>query len=119
MEYAGANNPLYLLRDGEIIETKADKHPIGSYIATESKPFTNHEIDICNGDLIYMFTDGFADQFGGTEGKKFKYKKLRRMLIEGSAKPMIAQKLNIHNMFEQWQGEYEQVDDVLLTGIKV
>jgi serine phosphatase RsbU (regulator of sigma subunit) len=74
VEFAGAYNPLWLIRNNELIEFKADKTPIGINLYEEDKPFTNNKVDLKKGDLLYIFTDGYADQFGGSHGKKFKYK---------------------------------------------
>ena len=119
LEFSGANNPIYIIRNGKIIKTKGDKQPIGSYAGTETFSFSNHEIQLIKGDQIYMFTDGYIDQFGGPKGKKLKSKKFRWILVEGCSQPMIAQKDNVHNKFRAWQGPQEQVDDILLAGIKV
>ncbi|HRD38402.1 MAG TPA: SpoIIE family protein phosphatase, partial [Bacteroidia bacterium] len=82
MEWAGANNPLWIVRNKELLEYKADKQPIGKY--ADEKPYTNHTVNLQSGDSIYIFTDGFADQFGGPKGKKFKYKHLAELLIASS-----------------------------------
>jgi serine phosphatase RsbU (regulator of sigma subunit) len=117
LEYAGANNPLILIRDGELFETKGNKQPIGDFI--HSVPFTNHQIQLKKGDSIYLFTDGYADQFGGPKGKKFKLKTLKSLLLEVSNSPIKDQKDLLYKAFNDWKGEIEQLDDVCLIGIKI
>jgi len=119
VEYAGANNPLWYCKKGEEVvqEIKADKQPIGNF--DYRKPFTNHVLQLDKGDSIYFFTDGFADQFGGEKGKKFKYKPFRNLLLSNMDKPMEVQKDIIDRQFEGWMGEYEQVDDVCVIGVKL
>ena len=82
VEFAGANNPLYHIRNGELTEIKGDKFPIGIFIGEEVKHFTNHEIQLQKGDTLYLFTDGYADQFGGPKGKKFKYNQFKSTLLQ-------------------------------------
>ena len=84
MEFAGANNPVWLIRDNEFIEIKGDKFPIGAYLGNELQKFTHHEWELQKGDYIYIFTDGYADQFGGPKGKKFKYRQLEELLISSA-----------------------------------
>jgi len=141
LEFAGANNPLYIiskdtkknnsvLKKEEIIlpkvignngynlfEIKPDKMPIGYYIKTDD--FTNHEIKIVKGDIIFMFSDGYADQFGGEDGKKFKYKKFKQLLLSNADLPIEQQQLIIDNTFEEWKKGYEQLDDIIVVGIKL
>ncbi|UCG28755.1 MAG: SpoIIE family protein phosphatase [Bacteroidales bacterium] len=118
MEYAGANNPLYLVRNGTIIETKGDKMPIGIHVY-DSKPFTNHQFDLESGDSVYIFSDGYADQFGGPEGKKFKYQSLRNIFIENNHLTMQEQRKILDKTFEEWKGNLPQVDDVVIVGFKL
>ena len=118
LQYAGANNPIYILRNKELIILKADKQAIGS-ISEELKAFTNHEFDLQTGDLIYLFTDGYADQFGGPDGKKLKYKKFQDHLITVSEMPMHEQKNYLKSKFDEWRGTTEQTDDVCVVGIKI
>ncbi len=117
MQWAGANNPLWICREGQMMEVTADKQPIGKF--DHRQPFTNHEIDLKTGDSVYLFTDGFADQFGGPHGKKFKYRQLKDLLVENSGRSAEEQKEILTEKFESWKGKMEQVDDVLLIGIKV
>jgi len=117
LSFAGANNGLYLIRNNELIEYKPDKQPIGNY--DNIKPFNKHEIQLEKGDVIYMYTDGYADQFGGIKGKKFKYKPFRELLISIHQKPMEEQHNLINAAFIKWQGELEQIDDVCVIGVRV
>jgi ligand-binding sensor domain-containing protein/serine phosphatase RsbU (regulator of sigma subunit) len=116
LRWAGANNPLWIVRDNKLLETRPDKQPIGKY--AENKPFTAHTIQLHKGDVIYIFTDGFADQFGGRKGKKFKIAALRELLLKMHSKPLDQQKQEIDTVFEQWKGDLEQVDDVCIIGVK-
>ncbi|RLD61638.1 MAG: hypothetical protein DRJ01_07555 [Bacteroidetes bacterium] len=128
LQYAGAYNPLYLYRKksghSELIETKADKMPIGIHM--KEKSFTNHEIDIQENDVIYIFSDGFIDQFGGWDeisikkgGVKFKSKRFKKLLEDINDKKMSEQKEILNNTIEQWKGTNDQVDDILIIGIKI
>ncbi len=117
LEFAGANNPMYLLRDGILSEIKGDKQPIGQYFSR--KDFTNQTIDVKKGDIIYLFTDGYADQFGGPKGKKFKYKQFEEILTANYKLPMIEQAKILDNKFMEWKGTLEQVDDVTVMGVRV
>ena len=117
LEYAGANNPLWRIRNGEILETKADKQPIGKFDL--AKPFTTHNFSLEKGDTIYVFSDGYVDQFGGEKGKKFKTKAFRSLLLGIQDKPMEEQKKLIDDAFENWRGELEQIDDVCVIGVKI
>jgi serine phosphatase RsbU (regulator of sigma subunit) len=118
MEYACANNSFYIVRNNELIICKADKMPIGNYHG-ELKSFTLNKIDLQKGDLIYSFTDGYADQFGGEKEKKFKYKQFEDLLLSNSNKGMFEQKEILSNSFQNWKGNLEQTDDVLVFGIKI
>ncbi|MCB9360064.1 MAG: SpoIIE family protein phosphatase [Flavobacteriales bacterium] len=116
LEYAGANNSLYLIRNGELFETKADKQPIGKSL--KRHPFTNHNIELVKNDSIYLFSDGYADQFGGPKGKKFMYKAFKQMLITYSSLPIIEQEEAIKSTFFKWKEAHEQVDDICILGVK-
>lgn len=117
LQYAGAYNPLYLIRKGELLETKADKQPIGNY--SHNKPFTNHTISLEKGDSIYTFTDGYADQFGGPKEKKFMYKPFKRLLLSVQEELMENQEKIIEKTFNSWKGDLEQIDDVCILGVKI
>lgn len=118
VEFAGANNPLFMVRKGEMVEIKGDKLPVG-YFEGKEIPFTNHTLQISKGDCVYLFSDGYADQFGGPKGKKFKYKQLRDLIFRNFEKPMQDQKRILITAFNDWKGPLEQVDDVCLVGIRV
>jgi serine phosphatase RsbU (regulator of sigma subunit)/Tfp pilus assembly protein PilF len=118
LEFAGANNPLWLYRHNELIEYKADKMPIGTYLETEL-PFSSTIITLQKGDIIFLSTDGYADQFGGPKGKKYKYKPLIDSLIKNSSLSMEEQKNALELAFNNWKHHLEQVDDVSLIGIRV
>ena len=117
LEYAGANNSIYIVRDGELKEFKSDKQPVGKFV--NNKPFTNKKIKLEKGDNIYLFTDGYSDQFGGPKGKKYKYKAFKQLLTDIHKKAMNDQKQIIYKSFIDWQGNLEQIDDVCIVGIKV
>ncbi|MFL5731250.1 MAG: PP2C family protein-serine/threonine phosphatase, partial [Cytophagaceae bacterium] len=118
LQFAGAYNPLYLIRGKEFIEIKADKFPIGSYVE-DPRDYTNHEMDIQNGDTFYIFTDGYADQFGGPQGKKFMYKKFRDLLISIQDKSMKEQGVILEEAMEEWKKNTAQIDDILVIGFRI
>jgi serine phosphatase RsbU (regulator of sigma subunit) len=118
IEFAGANNPLYLIRNNELIEYKGDRMPVGIHI-NFNKSFTNHIIEIKSNDVIYLFSDGYADQFGGESGKKFRYKRFQDLLIEINQLQMYKQKETLEQVFIDWLGSLDQVDDVLVFGFKI
>jgi serine phosphatase RsbU (regulator of sigma subunit) len=117
LQWAGANNPLWILRNGEILEIKADKQPVGK--SPSQQPFTNHIIDLFDGDTIYIFTDGYQDQFGGPKGKKYKATQLKELLIANGNHTLEKQRELIFYEFEKWKGELEQVDDVCVIGVRI
>ncbi|HYG53065.1 MAG TPA: tetratricopeptide repeat protein [Flavobacteriales bacterium] len=117
--YAGANNPLWIVRNKSLIELEPDKQAISASDEIEKKPFRNKEFVLQENDMVYLFTDGYADQFGGPKGKKFKYSKLQELLVEISESSMENQKLKLNEVFENWRGSLEQVDDVLIVGIRI
>jgi serine phosphatase RsbU (regulator of sigma subunit)/Tfp pilus assembly protein PilF len=119
VEYAGAYNPLWMIRNSELREIKADKQPIGIFVDLQPVSFTNHLIEIQKGDVFYLFTDGYADQFGGYAGKKFKYKTLKESLLSIHKSSMKEQKESLDSTFEKWRGKLEQVDDICVFGIKI
>ncbi len=119
MDYAGAYNPLWLIRKGELIEYKADKFPIGNLKAGENKKFTNHSIPLQEGDTLYIFSDGFADQFGGPNGKKLKYSVFKQLLLDNQHLSMDEQGELLHKTIEEWRGSLEQVDDILVIGTRL
>jgi len=118
LQYAAAFNPLYLIRGGELIMHPANKFPIGSYIG-EKTGFDNHEFALQKGDQIFIFSDGYADQFGGPTGKKFMVGNFRKLLLKIAELDSHTQKEELNRTLVTWQGEQEQVDDVLVIGVKV
>ena len=117
LHFSGANNPLYHVRDGKVERIMGDKMPIGIHVSLD-KQFTNTIISPRKGDIFYLFSDGYADQFGGPGGKKFKYKPFRDLLLEISSLPMPEQKQILEERFDAWKGSMEQVDDVLVMGLR-
>jgi serine phosphatase RsbU (regulator of sigma subunit) len=115
--WAGANNPLWVISGGVLTETSPDKQPIGF---SENKiNFTGHLLDLKNGDTIFLITDGYADQFGGLKGKKFKYRQLITLLESNYSLPPDLLKQKLITEFESWKGDLEQVDDVCIIGVQV
>ncbi|MCD4770680.1 MAG: YfiR/HmsC family protein [Bacteroidales bacterium] len=114
--FAGANNPLCLVRNGELETYRGDKMPVSIHYKMGS--FTLHEIDLKKGDCIYMFSDGYGDQFGGPKQKKFMVKNLKEKIVEVSSLPMIEQGEKLNQAFDAWKGESSQVDDVIIIGIR-
>lgn len=119
IEYAGANRPLYLIRQSKINETKGDKFPIGGLQYELERRFTSHTIQIQSGDSIYLFSDGYADQFGGEKGKKFMVKSLQKTLLDVSSLPLHNRKSKLDSVIESWRGNLEQIDDILVIGIEI
>jgi serine phosphatase RsbU (regulator of sigma subunit) len=116
--FAGAHNPLWIIRDGNLIELKGDKQPIGSF--EKEFPFTSHETEIQKNDLIYIFTDGFSDQFGGDKGKKFKSANFKNLLLANSSPPHANSITGIElPCLENGSGDLDQVDDVCVIGVRV
>lgn len=118
MRLACANNHVLVLRNNEVIEISADRMPVGKS-PRDHEPFTLHEFKLQHGDCVYAFTDGFSDQFGGESGKKFKQKNLVELIKTIHHHPMHEQKKILQQHFHQWQGKLEQLDDVLVTGIRI
>ena len=117
INWAGANSPLWYTSKSELLEIKANKQPIGK---TENySPFVTHTIQLNEGDSIFMLSDGFADQFGGDKGKKFKYKPLKEMLLQNSDLSHEKQLQQLGFVFETWKSNLEQVDDVCVIGIRL
>ena len=136
LQFAGANNPLYLIRqkdrlsgnepdlaaslenkDSLLFELKGDKQPIGVY--WEESDFTNQILPLQPDDTIYIFTDGFVDQYGGEMRKKFKSARFKQLLLSVQAKTMEKQKQEIEKSFESWRGNVEQIDDVCVIGVRI
>jgi serine phosphatase RsbU (regulator of sigma subunit)/Flp pilus assembly protein TadD len=119
MNYAGANNPIYVIKNDEFLQVNADKFPVGAFVEEQIQTFTTKTLQLHRNDLIYLFSDGYADQFGGAKGKKFKYKQLKDILEESKTLSMQEQAAVLSDRFESWKGVLEQVDDVLIIGIRV
>lgn len=117
LRFACANNPLWLIRNNELKEFGADKMPVGMHHG-EIQPFALNTLGLRKGDMIYLFTDGYADQFGGEKGKKFKYKNLQKILLENSSRSMEEQRLVLDDAMKKWQGNMEQIDDILIIGMR-
>jgi serine phosphatase RsbU (regulator of sigma subunit) len=133
LQFAGANNPLYIVRNSKykdindkksmesggvtLFEFKGDHMPIGIHDKMDN--FAMHEIDLIKEDSIYIFTDGFADQFGGEDHKKLQYKNFKRIILDHCSKPMKEQKFHLEEELRKWQGVNQQIDDILVLGIKI
>jgi serine phosphatase RsbU (regulator of sigma subunit)/HAMP domain-containing protein len=118
VEYAGAFNPLYIVREKELTTYKPDKIVLGSPEYSESK-FKTTRVKLEGGDMIYIFSDGYADQFGGEKGKKFMYKPFRKLLVDVSTEPTDKQLQQIETTFTEWRmGLHEQIDDILVMGVR-
>jgi serine phosphatase RsbU (regulator of sigma subunit) len=119
LQYAGAFNSLYYISKGVFSEIKADKFPIGVNLDGIVDNYTNHTIQLQKGDMVYLYSDGYADQFGGLKGKKFKYNQLKELLVSISSLPVHQQKSKIESQFDLWKGDLEQIDDVVIIGVRV
>ncbi len=117
LEFAGAFNPIYVVKKNRLIEMHGDNMPIG-IAAFEENSFTNHKYNLEEDDVVYLFSDGFVDQFGGPQGKKFKYQPFRNLLLNISNLPMHVQKNELITKFNQWKGNLPQLDDVLMFGFR-
>ncbi|MCI5056816.1 MAG: SpoIIE family protein phosphatase, partial [Flavobacteriales bacterium] len=137
IEFSGANNPIYIVRHKDnptiphdkilassshiLYEIKGDKQPIGGWDHEAVKSFTNHQISLLEGDVVYVITDGYPDQFGGPKNKKFKYKELKRMFLDFSEKSlsMNEQKTILEKELIDWKGDLEQTDDICIIGVRI
>ena len=128
--FAGANNPVWIIREGSpkspevpnqdgfwLDEVKGNKQPVGVHY--NQQDFTSQELELKQGETIYLFTDGFADQFGGEKGKKLKYKNLKKIFLELAKTRLTDQKVELQSIFENWKGSFEQLDDICIIGVKV
>ncbi|MEW6468111.1 MAG: tetratricopeptide repeat protein [Bacteroidota bacterium] len=118
LEFAGANRPLWIVRDGQLLEYSSTKAAVGG-ITSEMQEFINHEVEIRKGDHVYLFSDGYADQFGGDKGKKMMTRNFKKLLVSIYDKAMQSQKDLLEETLDQWKGHIEQLDDILVIGIKV
>ena len=118
MTFAAANNPVWLVRGEQLIEFEPDKMPVGKPMG-QIRPFKLHEVNLQKNDLVIMITDGYADQFGGARGKKFMYRALKKLVVQCAALPVQRLSEQLRENFESWKGDYEQVDDVLVFGIRI
>jgi serine phosphatase RsbU (regulator of sigma subunit) len=119
VQYAGAQNSLYVISNGELKETKGDPFPIGISEIDKLSPFTNNRINLQKGDSIYIFSDGYADQFSGPERKKFMKKQMKELLTSIQTKKMMEQQIILDQTFNNWKGNLDQVDDVLVIGVRI
>ncbi len=119
LQYAGAFNPLYYFRDGALNEIKPNKFPVGIHYGNKEEKFTNHTVKLQSGDKVYIFSDGFPDQFGGEKGKKYKYRKFKEFLQKISVQDASVQKKLLESEFQAWKGDLEQVDDILIAGLMI
>ncbi|NOZ46885.1 MAG: SpoIIE family protein phosphatase [Chlorobi bacterium] len=116
LQYSGANNPLFIIRDHQLLEYRANKNPVSFYFVDEK--FQNYSIQLQNNDIIYLFSDGYKDQFGGKLNRKFSFRRFKELLISIHNEPMSMQKEILLNTLNDWQGEQEQIDDITLLSIK-
>ena len=117
LEFSVANNPLLLIRNGELLETKPDRQPVG-FFTGEQKPFTHHELNLEKGDTVYIFSDGYHDQFGGPKEKKFMIKNFKKLLVSIQDKTMNEQKEILETTMAEWKDDTEQIDDILVMGVR-
>ena len=118
MQFAGANNPMYFIKNGELEKIKPDRMPISIHFRSDAN-FTKQEFGLKTSDTIYIFSDGFADQFGGSDGRKLKYKPFQDLLFNMHTEPMDKQKRKLDKFFDEWRGDLEQIDDVLIIGMRI
>ena len=118
IEYSGANNPLIIVRDGELIEIKADKMPIGIHDRV-GQPFMSNIVDLKKNDMIYTYSDGYIDQFGGPEDKKFMSKRFKQLLVDISTQKLPEQQAILEKSLLDWIGKNSQIDDILVIGVRV
>jgi serine phosphatase RsbU (regulator of sigma subunit) len=119
LEFAGAYNPVYVVRNGEVFTYKGDRFPIGMTAVGDKKNFTNKTVDIQPGDMIYMCSDGYADQFGSADVKKYKSGNVKQLLSTVWDLPVNEQREKLSNEIIAWKGDLEQVDDILFVGTRI
>ena len=118
LQFSGANNPIYIIRDSKITELKGDRMPVGIHVNFD-KPFSTQYFQLLKGDCLYLFTDGFADQFGGAKGKKFRYKHFKENLLDIHHENMEKQGRILLDVHNEWKGNMEQIDDILIFGLRI
>ena len=118
LKFAGAYRPLFVLNTDKFIKIDPDKNPIGGSQLDSDRKFTCHTIKLSPGDTVYMASDGYADQFGGEKGKKFMVKRFNELLIEMQGQSMNEQHNILDKTFETWKGNFQQVDDILIIGLR-
>ena len=118
LQFSGANNPLYIVRNNELMEIRADSMPVGINAVPE-EPFSINNIEIRKNDMLYMFSDGFPDQFGGPDGKKFKYRPFKQLLMDIHKRKLNEQHTILKKTINNWMGDNEQTDDILILGFKI
>jgi len=117
LQFAGANNPIWIFDEQNCIEIKGDKQPVGAYV--HRKPFTQHTMRLQQGQLLVLFSDGYADQFGGPGGKKFKYSRMKELIQTNKQQhPEKIRKVLLENILS-WRGTLEQIDDICVLGISI
>jgi serine phosphatase RsbU (regulator of sigma subunit) len=119
LEYAGVHNPLYLVTNNELVHYKADTFPIGEIFYSKIKAYTNNQVCIKKGDMLYIFSDGFVDQYGGIERKKYMSKRFKELLLSLHKLEISEQKKKLEAEFDSWKANYDQIDDVLIIGFKI
>ena len=117
IQYSGAHNPLILIRNNELIQIKGDRMPVGIH-KNFDKSFTNHELEIFDDDIFYIFSDGYSDQIGGINEQKFMSRNFKELLLKIHSKPMEKQRQILDTTIEEWKGNYQQIDDILVMGFK-
>ncbi len=118
VQFSGANNPLLIVRNNEILIYKADRMPVGLHYKN-NEPFSKENINLQEGDTLYIFSDGYVDQFGGEKNKKFLMKQFKDLLLAINSESLENQKIIIEKIFYDWKGNYPQTDDIIVVGIRV
>jgi serine phosphatase RsbU (regulator of sigma subunit) len=119
LDFAGANNPIIHVRNRKMTKHKGNRFPIGAFVDNQPQIFTSNEIELEEGDMVYMFSDGYADQFGGPDNKKFFTKRFEELLADISVYPPAEQKEILKNTLYDWMGQNSQVDDILVIGVRI
>jgi serine phosphatase RsbU (regulator of sigma subunit) len=119
VEFAGAMSQMYLIKDDKITEIKGDRFSVSPINYLNYGSFTNNVINVEEGDMIYLFSDGYVDQFGGPDEKKFKYRRFRHLLLNNYERPLNEQKDILKRVINTWRGALEQIDDILVIGVRI